>query len=78
MAALADPALAVEGFDLEADHATLHRNHPRGGSHRRPDRRGGQMADVDLGTDRDPTWLQVTEMASPAAISISKIIIGVA
>ena len=51
MAALADAALVVEGFDLEADHPALHRDHPRRGPHRRADRGRGEMADVDLGAD---------------------------
>jgi hypothetical protein len=38
MMALADPALAVEGFDLEPDHPARHRDHPRGGPYHRADR----------------------------------------
>ncbi len=58
MAAFADAALVVEGFDLEADHAALHRDHLRRGAHRRADRRRGEMADIDLGADRDPARFQ--------------------
>ena len=78
MAAFADAALLVEGLDLEADHAALDRDHPRDGPHRRADRGRGEMADVDLGADRDPARLQTALMASADAISISRIIIGVA
>ena len=58
MAALADAALVVEGFDLEADHPALHRDHLRGGPHGRADRGRGEMADIDLGADRDPARLR--------------------
>ena len=79
MAAFADAAFVVEGFDLEADHPALDRDHPRGGAHRRADRRRGEMADVDLGADRDPARLADKALvASADAISISRIIIGVA
>src|SRR5260221_3657092 len=54
VAALADAPLAVKRLDLETDHPALHRDHPRGGPHHRADRRGREMADVDLGADRDP------------------------
>src|SRR5258708_6118442 len=59
VAAFADAALVVEGFDLEADHAPLHGNDPRGGAHFSADRSGGKVADIDLGADRDPARLQI-------------------
>ena len=58
VAALADAALAVEGLDLEADHPALHRDHLRRGPHGGADRRRGEMADIDLGADRDPARLR--------------------
>ena len=58
MAAVADLALALKGLDLEADHAAFHRDHFGRGPHRRADRRGAEMADIDLGTDRDPARLK--------------------
>src|SRR5260370_25729170 len=54
VAAFADLARAVEGGNLEADDAALHRDHTRCGAHGRADRRGPEMADIDLGADRDP------------------------
>src|ERR1700738_1389325 len=58
VAALADAALAVEGFDLEPDHPALHCDHPRRGPHDSADRRCGQVADIDLGADRDPAGFE--------------------
>src|SRR5580692_4758027 len=58
MAALTDAAFLVESLDLEADQAPLHCDHARGGAHRYADRRGGKMANIDLGADRDPTRLK--------------------
>ena len=60
VAALADLALAFEGLDLEADHAALHRDHLCRGPHRRADQRRREMADIDLGADRDPARLQAS------------------
>src|SRR5260370_32399415 len=57
--ALADLALVVESFDLEADHPALHRDHPRRGPHQRADRRRGEMAHINLGADRDPARLEI-------------------
>ncbi|MEA2820615.1 MAG: hypothetical protein QOJ86_2619 [Bradyrhizobium sp.] len=54
VAALADPALAFERLDLEADHPALHRDHPRRGPHQCSDRACPEMADIDLGADGDP------------------------
>src|ERR1700731_3798618 len=54
VAALADAAFVVEGLDFEADQPALHRDHPRRGAYPRADRGCGEMADVDLGADRDP------------------------
>src|SRR6202790_123675 len=59
VAAPADGALAVKGFDRETDHAPLHRDHPRRGPDHRADRRGGEMANIDLGADRDPAGLKM-------------------
>ena len=78
MAAVADLALAFEGFDLEAYYAALDRDDFRRGPHRRADQRRAEMADIDLGSDRDPARLKIALMASLDAISISNIIIGVA
>ena len=78
MAALADAPLAIKSLDLETDHPALHRDHPRRGPHHRADRRGGEMADIDLGADRTQPGSRYGLMASADAISISKIIIGVA
>ncbi|MGY4301800.1 hypothetical protein ACVWXN_009895 [Bradyrhizobium sp. i1.4.4] len=79
MAALAEPARALERLDLEADDAALDRDHLRGGPHRRADESGCEMADVDLGADSDPARLKRgARIASPDVISISRIIIGVA
>ena len=78
VAAVADLALALEGFDLEADHAALHRDDFGRDPHRRADQRRAEMADIDLGPDRDPARLKMPLMASLEAISISRIIIGVA
>ena len=55
MAAVADLARALEGFDLEADHAAFDRDHLGCGSNGGADRGRGEMADIDLGADRDPT-----------------------
>src|SRR5579863_9752209 len=54
VAALADAALVVEGFDLKADQPSLHRDDPRGGPHRHADRGGGEVPNIDLDADRDP------------------------
>ena len=79
VAAVADLALALEGFDLEADDAALHGDDLSRGPHRRADQRRAEMADIDLGPDRDPAGLKKWPlMASLDAISISRIIIGVA
>src|SRR6202158_2677272 len=58
VAALADAALVVEGFDLEPDQPALHRDHPRRGANPRADRGCGEMADIDFGADRDPARLE--------------------
>src|SRR6187551_1603994 len=58
VAALAELARALERLDLEADDAAFDRDDLRGGPHRRADEGGGEMADVDLGADGDPAWLQ--------------------
>ncbi len=47
MAAVADLALALESFDLEADDAALHCHDLSGDTHRRADQRGAEMADVE-------------------------------
>ena len=60
VAAVADLALALEGFDLEANDAALDRDDFGRGPHRRADERRAEMADVDLGTDRDPARLKKT------------------
>ena len=78
MAAFADAALVVKSFDFEPDHPAFHRDHLGGRAHCRADRRRGEMADIDLGADGDPAWLERGEMASADASSISRIIIGVA
>ena len=78
MAAVADLALALEGFDLEADHAPLYGYDLSRDPHGRADQRRTEMADIDLGPDRDPAGLKEGLMASLDAISISRIIIGVA
>ena len=59
VAAVADLALALEGFDLEADHAALHRDDFCRDPHRRADQRRAEMADIDLGPDRDPAGLKM-------------------
>ncbi len=59
MAAVADLALAFEGLDLEADHAALHRDDFCRDPHRRADQRRAEMADIDLGADRDPARLKI-------------------
>ena len=59
MAAVADLALALESFDLEADHAALYRYDFSRDPHGRADQRRAEMADIDLGTDRDPAGLKV-------------------
>src|SRR5581483_1409471 len=58
VAALADPALVVERFDFEPDDPPLDRDHPRNRPHGRADRRRGEMADIDLGADRDPAGFE--------------------
>ena len=58
VAAVADLALALKSLNLEADHAAFHRDHFGRGPHGRPYRRGAEMADIDLGTDRNPTRLK--------------------
>ena len=78
VAAVADLALALKGLDLEADHAPFHRDYFGRGPHRGADQRGAEMADVDLGADRDPARLKFASDGIADAISISKIIIGVA
>ena len=45
--ALAKLARALEGRNLEADDAALHRNHVRRGAHGGADYGCGKMADVD-------------------------------
>src|SRR6185437_14841359 len=59
MAAFADAATLVECFDLETDHAALDRDHFCRGAHGDADRRRGEMFDVDLGADGDPTRFQI-------------------
>ena len=59
MAAVADLALALEGLDLEADHAALDRYDFSRDPHRRADQRRAEMADIDLGADRDPARLKI-------------------
>ena len=59
MAALADPPHLVKGFDLEPDYPALHRDHLGRGPHPCTCRRGGEMADIDLGADRDPARLKI-------------------
>ena len=59
VAAVADFALALEGFDLEADDAPLHRNDISRDAHGRADQRRAEMADIDLGSDRDPAGLKM-------------------
>src|SRR5438270_149051 len=59
VAAVADFALALEGFDLEADHAALYCYDFSRDAHRRADQRGAEMADVDLSADRDPAGLKM-------------------
>ena len=78
MAALPDLSFAFEGGHIEADHAALDRDHLCRGPHRGADQRGREMSYVDLGADSDPAVSRKPRMASPEAISISRIIIGVA
>jgi len=78
VAALADAAPVVEGLDLEADHPALDRDHLRRGPHRCADRGRGEMADIDLVPTVTQPGCRQSLMASPDAISISRIIIGVA
>src|SRR6266851_9553606 len=59
VAALADLALAIKSLDGETDHPALHRDHPRRGPHQRADRRRAEVADIDLGTDRDPARFEI-------------------
>src|SRR6476659_843551 len=59
VAAVADPALALEGFDREADHAALYGYDLPRDPHGRADQRRAEMADIDLGPDRDPAGLKV-------------------
>src|SRR5260370_41804635 len=59
MAALADLALALKSFDLETDHPALDCDHPCCGPHQRADRRRGEVADINLGADRDPARLEI-------------------
>src|SRR5215217_8676373 len=59
VATVAYSALALEGFDLEADDAALYRDDFGRGPHRRADQRRAEMADIDLGADRDPARLKM-------------------
>src|ERR1700693_3002757 len=59
VAAGADLTFAMERRDLEADDAAFHRDHLRRGANGGADRGGGEMADVDLGAERDPAWLEM-------------------
>ena len=59
MATVADFALALEGFDLEADDAALYRKDFSRDAHGRADQRCAEMADIDLGSDGDPARLKI-------------------
>jgi hypothetical protein len=76
--ALVDLPFAFESFDLETDHAALDRDDFRRGSNGRADQRCRNVANIDFRADGDPAVFEIWLMASPDAISISKIIIGVA
>src|SRR3954462_11279572 len=54
VAAVADLARALEGFDLEANDAAFHRDDLCRGPHRGADQRRAEMTDIDLGADGDP------------------------
>ena len=59
MAAAADLALALKSFDLEADHAALYGYDLSRDPHGRANQRRAEMADINLGPDRDPAGLKV-------------------
>ena len=67
MSPLADLARAFKRLDLEEDHAAFHRNHFCGGAHNGADQRSADVADIDLGPDRDPARLIMAATKTRAA-----------